>query len=133
MIYPYSVNKINQNIFLRVFTEYVNLETYYSSWFQIIRNSDFPVKTLSVITDYTYCKILFDYDEYPVLANFLKTELCLFEKLRFAVVVNSEENHIKLEMWKTELILHWIYIHAKVCTDYNCALDYIGLNGSRLF
>lgn len=97
MIYPYSVNKFIQNIFLQIFTENVNLETY------------------------------------PVLANFLKTELCFFEKLRYAVVVNSEENYNKLEMWKTELILHGIYIHAKVCTDYNCALDYIGLNELRLF
>jgi hypothetical protein len=70
---------------------------------------------------------MFDATEFSILANFLKSELSLFEKLRFAVVVNSEENQKKLELWKTELILHGIYIHAKVCIDNNSALDFIGV------
>jgi hypothetical protein len=126
MIYPHSVNKISQNSFHRVFTDSVNIETYQTSWFEIIRKSDLTVKTLSVITDYSDCMLMFDVKEFSILANFLKSELSLFEKLRLAVVVNSEENHNKLELWKTELILHGIYIHAKVCLDNKSALDFIG-------
>jgi hypothetical protein len=127
MIYPYSVRKIGKNSLYRVFTENVNLETYQSSWFEIIRNTDFNVKTLSVITDYSDCILIFDIEEYSILANFLKFELSFYEKLRFAVVVNSEENHTKLEIWKTELILHGIYIHGKVCNDIKSAFDFIGI------
>jgi hypothetical protein len=125
MIYPYIVNKINQNSFHRVFIKNVNIETYQSSWFEIIRKTDCSVNTLSVITDYTDCKLMIDNEEFSILANFLKYELRLFEKLRFAVVVNTEENNIKLEIWKTELILHGLYIHAKVCIDNKSAFDFI--------
>jgi hypothetical protein len=125
MIYPYSVNKISQNRFHRVFTENVNMETYHSSWFEIIRKTDLTNKALSVFTDYSDCKLMFDIEEFSILANFLKFELSSFEKLRLAVVVNTEENLNKLELWKTELILHGIYLHAKVCTDNRSALDFI--------
>jgi hypothetical protein len=127
MIYPYSVNKISQNRFLRVFTENVNIETYQTSWFEIIRKIDFAINTLSVITDYSDCVLMFETEEFSILVNFLKFELSTFENLRFAAVVNSDENNIKLELWKTELILHGVYIHAKVCIDFKSALDFIGI------
>jgi hypothetical protein len=37
---------------------------------------------------------MFDMEEYSIMANFLKFELSLFNNLRSAVVVNTEENHL---------------------------------------
>jgi hypothetical protein len=128
MVYSYYIRKINHNVFHRIFTGSVNVETYQASWFEIINKTDLTASTLSVVTDYTNCRLMFEIEDYSIMANFLKSELGFLNKLRFAVVVNSEENHLKLSLWKTELVLHGIYIQAKICRHEENAFNFIGLN-----
>ncbi len=128
MGYPYSIKQVEQNKFHRVFQKEVDIETYISSWNEIFKMLNTNDDTLYLVSDYTNCQILIEEAEFQLLVNYLKSEPNFCNKLISAVIVNSDENLVRLSIWKEVYVLHGIYINGKICNDEKSAFEFIGIN-----